>query len=242
MDLRERMAARRLAHAYLVTGPERRALAGDLMRAWVCTGDRPPCGTCPGCRKTERGIHPDVKVLDEAGEGLKAAEVRAVRTDAYVRPNEAPRKVYCFAHAELLNPTGQNVLLKLIEEGPAYACFLFLAPAPELLLPTVRSRCETLRAPGAAVEAEVGADAAELAGLIARGAGPAETLPLLISLEKRDRAEIALLLDQVCTQLAAQTPERPDLVPVLGELSAIRAACTTNISAGHLAGWIASVL
>ena len=51
-------------------------------------------------------------------------------------------------HSELLNPTGQNILLKLIEEGPAYACFLFLSPQPGLLLPTIRSRCETLRAPG----------------------------------------------------------------------------------------------
>ena len=146
--LRIRMAKRNLSHAYLVVGENRRPLAEALAAAWVCTGETPPCGHCPGCRKAGLGIHPDIIRADPEGEGLKAEEVRALRSDAYIRPNEAPKKVYLLEHSELLNPTGQNILLKLIEEGPAYACFLFLSPQPGLLLPTIRSRCETLRAPG----------------------------------------------------------------------------------------------
>ena len=145
--LRIRMAKRNLSHAYLVVGENRRPLAEALAAAWVCTGETPPCGHCPGCRKAGLGIHPDIIRADPEGEGLKAEEVRALRSDAYIRPNEAPKKVYLLEHSELLNPTGQNILLKLIEEGPAYACFLFLSPQPGLLLPTIRSRCETLRAP-----------------------------------------------------------------------------------------------
>lgn len=143
--LRIRMAKRNLSHAYLVVGENRRPLAEALAAAWVCTGETPPCGHCPGCRKAGLGIHPDIIRADPEGEGLKAEEVRALRSDAYIRPNEAPKKVYLLEHSELLNPTGQNILLKLIEEGPAYACFLFLSPQPGLLLPTIRSRCETLR-------------------------------------------------------------------------------------------------
>ena len=144
--LRIRMAKRNLSHAYLVVGENRRPLAEALAAAWVCTGETPPCGHCPGCRKAGLGIHPDIIRADPEGEGLKAEEVRALRSDAYIRPNEAPKKVYLLEHSELLNPTGQNILLKLIEEGPAYACFLFLSPQPGLLLPTIRSRCETLPA------------------------------------------------------------------------------------------------
>ena len=146
--LKTRMAQRKLAHAYLVVGENRRQLADQLAAAWVCTGEAPPCGHCAGCRKAAQGIHPDIVRADPEGEGLKAEAVRALRSDAYILPNEAPRKVYLLEHAELLNQTGQNILLKLIEEGPSYACFLFLSPNPELLLPTIRSRCETLRAPG----------------------------------------------------------------------------------------------
>ncbi|MGM9577786.1 MAG: hypothetical protein ACI3VS_00240 [Evtepia sp.] len=239
--LQNRMKHRQLSHAYLVVGENRRTLADTLAAAWVCTGTEPPCGRCAGCRKAAQGIHPDILRADPEGEGLKAEAVRTLRSDAYIRPNEAPKKVYILEHGELLNQTGQNILLKLIEEGPAYACFLFLAPNPEMVLPTIRSRCETLRAPGPETE-QASAEGEQLAELILSGAGPEETLPFLISLEKKDREAIALLLEETRTRLVRTLPQRPELLAVLEKLSPIRAACEFNISAGHLAGWIASVL
>ena len=143
--------------------------------------------------------------------------------------------------AEATNATGQNILLKLIEEGPEYACFLFLSPNPELLLETIRSRCETLRAPGEETE-QANQDGQTLADLILTGAGPMESLPFLMSLEKKDRQEIALLLQAAKENLVAALPQRPDLLPVIDRLAPISAACEFNISAGHLSGWIAAVL
>ena len=239
--LTERMARRRLAHAYLITGRDRAALADTLAAALVCTGAAPPCGACLACRKAAQGIHPDVVRLDPEGAGLKAEEVRALRADAWIRPNEADHKVYILCRSELLNQTGQNILLKLIEEGPAYAAFLFLTPNPELLLPTIRSRCETLRAMGEE-ERTATEDGAVLAGFFLERTSPAETLPFLVSLEKKDREEIARLLEETAARLTAAAPGRPELLAALDKLAPIRAACEFNISAGHLAGWIASVL
>jgi DNA polymerase III delta prime subunit len=242
-QLQNRMKRRQLSHAYLVVGENREALAKDLAAAWVCTGEEPPCGACSGCRKAVGAIHPDIVWYDKDGEGLKAEAVRALRSDAYILPNEAPKKVYVLAHAELLNPTGQNILLKLIEEGPDYACFLFLAPNPEMLLETIRSRCETIRAPGE--ETRLASQGGEiLADFILRGASPVETLPFLVSLEKekKSREEITLLLEDTIQRLTAALPQRPDLLPVLDRLAPIRAACEFNISTGHLAGWLASAL
>ena len=196
---------------------------------------------CTACRKATQNIHPDVVRLDPDGEGLKAEAVRDLRADAYIRPNEAQRKVYILCHSELLNPTGQNILLKLIEEGPAYAAFLFLTPNPELLLPTIRSRCETLRAPGEEEQAAT-EDGKSLADYILTGAAPAETLPFLVALEKRDREEISALLAETAARLTEAAKENPSVLAVLDRLDPIRAACEFNISAGHLAGWIASVL
>ena len=166
--LKNRMANRQLSHAYLVVGENRRELAQNLAAAWVCTGDKPPCGQCSGCRKAAAGIHPDIIRADPDGDGLKAEAVRALRSDAYIRPNEAPKKVYVLEHAELLNATGQNILLKLIEEGPEYACFLFLSPNPELLLETIRSRCVMLKYDDGA-EAPLRPDAVELCRAFAAG-------------------------------------------------------------------------
>lgn len=239
--LEQRMARRRLSHAYLITGEQRETLAGQLAAAWVCTGETPPCGACSGCRKAAQGIHPDIILADPEGEGLKAEQVRALRSDAYIRPNEAPAKVYVLPHAHLLNPTGQNILLKLVEEGPGYARFLFLTPNPELLLPTIRSRCETLRAPGED-EAEASAAGAELAACFMGSVPALEALPFLVSLEKKSREELGLLLEETHNRLIEAAAARPELLAAVDRLEPIRAASAFNISPGHLAGWIMAVL
>lgn len=147
-QLSARGAGRGLSHAYLISGSAgsgKRTLARLLAAAFVCssTGEV-PCGVCPGCRKVLGGIHPDVITIGDDGKDITVAQSRQIRADAYVRPNEAPRKVYMIQNAQTMNASAQNALLKLLEEGPAYAVFLLLADNPSALLPTIRSRCEGL--------------------------------------------------------------------------------------------------
>lgn len=142
-----RMKGRGLSHAYLISGPAgagKRTLARLLAAAMVCTGPEAPCGVCPGCKKALGGIHPDVILAGEADKGLTVNQARALRADAYIRPNEGVRKVYILQNAQAMNAAAQNALLKLLEEGPAYAAFLLLTENPGAVLPTIRSRCETL--------------------------------------------------------------------------------------------------
>lgn len=71
--------------------------------------------------------------------------VRRAREDLFIRPNEGDRKIYYVPRAQDLGLPGQNALLKVLEEPPAYGVFLLLADNPDRLLPTVRSRCVELR-------------------------------------------------------------------------------------------------
>ena len=141
-------ARRGLSHAYILSGPAgsgKRTLAGLLSAALVCTGGgEVPCFACSGCRKAMGGIHPDVIWAGGEGDELNVARVRAIRSDAYIKPNEAPRKVYILEGAQNMNDSSQNALLKLLEDGPAYAAFLLLTDNAAALLSTVRSRCEVL--------------------------------------------------------------------------------------------------
>ncbi len=52
--------------------------------------------------------------------------------------------MYIIDDAPSMNPSAQNALLKVLEEGPPYAAFLLLADNAGMLLPTIRSRCEIL--------------------------------------------------------------------------------------------------
>ena len=150
-QLSQQQTGRGLAHAYLISGPQgsgRHTLARLLCQAMVCTapqGDR-PCGHCAPCKKVLGGIHPDVTTLAGSGEGksITVDQIRSLRADAYVRPNEGERKVYILEGAGQMNASAQNAMLKLLEEGPAYAAFLLLAENGSGLLQTVRSRCEEL--------------------------------------------------------------------------------------------------
>jgi DNA polymerase-3 subunit delta' len=147
--LHQQLEGRPLSHAYILSGPVgsgRHTAARWISKAMVCSapeGQR-PCGHCSNCRKVSEGIHPDVVWVSD-GSGIKVEEARDLRSDAYVRPNEADRKVYLFENAGALSEKVQNVLLKLVEEGPEYAAFLFLTEHAGQLLITIRSRCEELK-------------------------------------------------------------------------------------------------
>ena len=150
--LKEQLSAqekgRGLSHAYLISGPAgsgKRTLARLLAAAMVCTGQgEKPCGHCAACKKALGGIHPDVIQVGSDGKPITVGQAREARADAYVRPNEGSRKVYVFHNAQDMNPSAQNALLKLLEEGPAYAAFLLLTENPGAVLTTIRSRCEGL--------------------------------------------------------------------------------------------------
>lgn len=149
-QLNRQTALRGLSHAYMISGSPgsgRRTLAGILAAALVCSapeGISRPCLRCPGCRKAVSGIHPDVIRVGDDGKDISVAQVRALRADAYIRPNEAERKVYILENAQSMNSSAQNAMLKLLEEGPGYAAFLLITDNAAALLSTVRSRCESL--------------------------------------------------------------------------------------------------
>lgn len=258
---------RGLSHAYLISGPAgsgKSILAQLLAAAMVCTGQgEKPCGLCPACKKTFGGIHPDVIHVDvPAGKReIPVEQIRQIRSDAWIRPNEGARKVYIFHNAQAMNPNAQNALLKLLEEGPAYAAFLLLADNPGALLPTIRSRCEGAPLVPPSREAlpqdPSARDAAlELLGLLARG----EELSLCawtVSLEKLSREELSLLFQGAVALLREALAPRPDSPPQVKAAAALpkktlleaaslleelAAHTAFNVGQGHLAGALAARL
>ena len=133
-----------LPHAIIFSGSgDRMAAARFAAAAMECQAEAGrPCLQCRQCRKVMENIHPDVQtVQDPDHRELPVDLLRRLRQDAYIRPNDGAAKVYIFPDCDALNQRDQNVLLKLAEEGPPYAAFLFCAETAATLLPTIRSRC-----------------------------------------------------------------------------------------------------
>ena len=255
-----------LSHALLFSGSgDRLSAARFATAAMECQSGRGrPCGACAACRKVFADIHPDVvTVRDEAHKNLSVDTIRQMRADAYVQPNEGARKVYIFPDCGILTEQDQNVLLKLVEEGPPYAAFLFCAENPSVVLQTLRSRCVELKLRPAGEAGDAPPESGrELCRLLAEGKRGSVT-ELMVRLEKKrtDRDALSELLDGSRHILAAallalygKPPEGPDaelcrqlgrrlgrqkLINTIQMLQTYRGACAYNVGVSHVLGALA---
>ena len=264
--LREAAARGTLSHALIFSGPgERTAAARYAAAAMECTADgERPCLACPDCRKVIRDIHPDVVfVRDEEHAEISVDVVRRARADAFIRPNEGARKIYIFEDCSLLTEKDQNVLLKTVEEGPAYAAFFFCTENAAALLQTIRSRCVEVKT--APVQQGEGADlpqAVELARVIAAGSA-AGRAAFFVSLErekiKRDALgalfeQTRLLFSAALLSLYGEAPAenereiaalisksltKSQILGTIDLLRAYRSHCTYNVGTGAALGGFA---
>lgn len=153
-----------MTHAWLFTGPPgsgRSVAARAFAAALQCTEPEagPGCGTCPGCRTTLAGTHPDVRQVIPEGLSISVAEMRALVAGASRRPSVGRWQVLLIEDADRLTEGAANALLKAVEEPPPRTVFLLCAPSdhPEDIAVTLRSRCRpvSLRTPPAAAIVEV---------------------------------------------------------------------------------------
>ena len=199
-------------HAYLLVSQDfrrRDEKALELARTILCDGEgENACGVCRHCRLVATGVHPDIcfveRQLDDKGKPKRDITVDSVRrmsADAWVRPQDADKRVFIIREAHLMNVQAQNAALKIIEEPPHYAVFILGANSPEELLPTIRSRCSLVYIGGERqmVESEL---ATEFLGLVFEGSESA-LCAFLTSCEACNSEQISDMLTVVSEGLCA---------------------------------------
>lgn len=138
-----------LHHAVILAGPvpeQLRALAVSIAKSLNClnqtSGD-----SCTSCQKIDRAAHPDVHFVSVAEDRklISVEQIRSLVNEAALRPYEGRFKVFIIEPAEALSVSGENALLKTLEEPARDTIFLLLARNPDLLLPTIRSRSQAIR-------------------------------------------------------------------------------------------------
>ena len=150
LDVLAGMAASgRTAHSLLICGEKgsgRKLIAKYYTQALMCSSPENgrPCGVCNSCVNIDKDIHPDVIYPERSGKlgNYSVTTARDIIADAYVKPNNSSGcKVYIFADCHNVDLRTQNALLKLIEEPPDYAYFIFTSGSKSEFLPTIISRC-----------------------------------------------------------------------------------------------------
>jgi DNA polymerase-3 subunit delta' len=140
----KRLTAIAIAQALNCVGPVTEAGAASEDSASTFAVDA--CGTCPACRRITRRTFPDVEVIEpEDSAAVKIEQVRAAIDRAVFRPFEGRKRVAIIEPADAMLAGAQNALLKTLEEPPSASVFILVTARPDVLLPTVRSRCAHLR-------------------------------------------------------------------------------------------------
>lgn len=160
---RQAISRGRLASTFLFVGPPgigKRTFALKLAQGLLCdvheTRELDPCGKCPQCVQLSAGSHPDVELVsrppDKAflplelfiGEGENRLR-EGMCYNLSLKPYSGKRRIAIIDDADYFNREGANSLLKTLEEPPPNALIILIGTSEQRQLPTIRSRCQTVR-------------------------------------------------------------------------------------------------
>jgi len=147
-QLMRSVQAGRIVHALLFTGPHgtgKRTAASFFAQAMLCSGQEPPCGVCPACKRFLAGSHPDIRTIRPEKNVIKVETIRDLIEYLSLRPYEGGRHIAIIEHAEKMNANAQNALLKTLESPTGEVMFFLISDSPGGLLSTILSRCQTVR-------------------------------------------------------------------------------------------------
>lgn len=154
----------RLHHAWLLAGPQSMGKASFAARVTRFLVTHGPAGSgkaqslddegaAAANRLVEAGNHPEIihlaRLSKEKGKDLARSisvdQIRQMTRRLQMSLSIGAWRVIIIDAVDDLEVSGANALLKTLEEPPAQTLFLLVSHSPGKLLPTIRSRCRTLR-------------------------------------------------------------------------------------------------
>ena len=220
-----------LHHAILCHGPSSatlREVAVGIAKTLNCL-NRTDGDDCTACQRIERRMHPDVHFIEVGGERkmISVEQIREIVAAATMRPYEGRNKVFIIDPASALSVGGSNSLLKTLEEPASDTTFILLTRSPDLLLPTIRSRCQMIFV-GGEVESN-DALAASIVAALTRFSDERDTAALLsvaslVASQEEVSDAIALLGKILCDAVAGRVPLSIEREKLLAAADATTAA------------------
>ncbi|MGD0393746.1 MAG: DNA polymerase III subunit gamma/tau [Acidimicrobiales bacterium] len=226
LALRNAVRDRRVAHAYLFSGPRgtgKTSTARILAKALNCTDlhEGEPCGVCTSCVEIAKGTSLDVHELDAASNNGVEAMRDLVARAALGTPGR--QKVYIVDEVHMLSTPASNALLKTLEEPPAHVVFVLATTDPQKVLPTIRSRTQHFEF--RLLGPETLGDLLEQVRREAHLDVPDEALDLAVRRGRGSARDALSVLDQVVASESVDDdlPELDEVVEALAERDVSRA-------------------
>ncbi len=165
--LRRLIISKRVPHSLLFAGEDgigKKQFALELTKSFVCQNPKmsEACDVCAACRRADKitlpksddrdafkrvifSEHSDIGLVIPYNKNILVDAIRELETEANFRPYEAAARFFIIDDADKMNDSASNALLKTLEEPAATSHIFLISSRPDALLPTIRSRCQTLR-------------------------------------------------------------------------------------------------
>ncbi|SHK17267.1 DNA polymerase III subunit delta' [Paramaledivibacter caminithermalis] len=138
----------KLAHAYIFEGQKgvgKTLTAVEFAKAINCKNDNLGCEECSSCVKINNNNHPDINIIQPDGNSIKNKQIEEFQNDILLKPYESNKKIFIIEDSHTMTISAQNRLLKILEEPPGYCIIILVAQNSNSLLPTIRSRSQTIK-------------------------------------------------------------------------------------------------
>lgn len=140
----------RTGHAYIFDGAKgtgKKDVAMFFVKLCAClnVSKNVPCETCRNCKRIESGNFPNLLQIEPDGQFIKIDQIRDLISGMTRTGFEDGRKFYIIHHADRLNNSSANTLLKFLEEPEGEVTAILLTEAYHSILPTIQSRCQHIK-------------------------------------------------------------------------------------------------
>lgn len=143
------VAKNRIGHAYIIEGAKgtgKTKVMQFFVQLILCENptNNVPCETCRSCKRLKSNNHLNFMQLEPDGQFIKRGQIDELIHEMSKTSMESGRKVYVIHHADQLNVSAANTLLKFLEEPQSEITAILLTDRMHALIPTIRSRCQQL--------------------------------------------------------------------------------------------------
>ena len=145
--LKNAIASKKLAHAYLFCGPRgvgKTTCARIFAKAINClspTSGGDACGQCESCKAFDEGRSMSIHELDAASNN-SVEDIRELIKQVQIPPQVGRYKVFIIDEVHMLSASAFNAFLKTLEEPPSNVIFILATTEKHKILPTILSRCQ----------------------------------------------------------------------------------------------------
>lgn len=145
--LKNAIANKHLAHAYLFCGPRgvgKTTCARIFAKTINClnpTANGEACNECESCRAFNEQRSFNIHELDAASNN-SVDDIRNLVDQVRIPPQIGKYSVYIVDEVHMLSAAAFNAFLKTLEEPPAHAIFVLATTEKHKIIPTILSRCQ----------------------------------------------------------------------------------------------------